>query len=199
MLSRAARFGFGLFAAILVSGCADKPVVQRLPEISFANQRPIYLDVAQLEIVSQFQPSGRAPNYEHLMPVSPEAATIRWAQDRLRPVGRTGYARVTIKDAAVIRTDLRTDKGVKGMFKDEQAERYDGTVEVLVEILDARHLPMAAEVTARAARTRTLNEDVTVNERERALFDITDSMARDIDVQLDGLIRSYLSRWVSQQ
>ena len=199
MVSRAVRFGLGLIALVLVASCSSKPVVQRLPELNFTDRPPIYLDVAQLEIVSQYQPPGRAPNYEHLMPVSPEAAAIRWAKDRLRPVGRSGSARVIIKDAAVLRTDLRTDKGVKGMFKDEQAERYDGTLEVMVEILDNRHLPIGAEVTARAARTRSLTEDVTVNERERALFDITESMARDVDTQLDGLIRSYLGKWVTQQ
>ena len=199
MLSRAFRFGLGLFALVMVSACGSKPPVQRLPELSFASERPIYLNVAQLEIVSQYQPPGRPPNYEHLMPISPEAAAIRWAKDRLHPIGRTGSARVIIKDAPVIRTDLKTDKSVKGMFKDEQAERYDGTLEVMVEILDERHLPIGAEVTARAARTRSVAEDVTVNERERTLFDVTESMARDIDTQLDGLIRSYLGKWVAQQ
>lgn len=190
------RLGFGLLSLMAVSSCSTKPAVQRLPELTFTDKKPIYMDVAQLEIVSQFQPTGRAPNYEHLMPLSPEAAAIRWAKDRLKPVGRTGSVRVVIKDAPVIRTDLKIDTSVKGMFKDEQAERYDGTLEVMVEILDARHLPIGTDVTARATRTRSLAEDVTVNERERALFDITETMARDIDTQLDGLIHSYMSKWV---
>ena len=196
MVSRALRFGFGLAALVLVAACSSKPAVQHLPELSFTNRPPIALNVAQLEIVSQYQPPGRAPNYEHLMPISPEAAIIRWAKDRLRPVGTTGTARVVIKDAPVLRVDLKTDTSVKGMFKDEQSERYDGTLEVTVEILDNRHLPIGAEVTARATRSRTLNEDATVNERDKVLFDVTESMARDIDTQLDGLIRSYLNKWV---
>jgi hypothetical protein len=184
---------------LLVVSCSTKPTVQRLPDLSFADSKPIYLDVGQLEIISQYQPPGKAPNYEHLMPISPEAAAIRWAKDRLRPVGRTGFARVVIKDAAVIKTDLKTDKSIKGMLKDEQAERYDGTLEVMVEILDARHMSIGTDVTSRATRTRSLAEDVTVNERERALYEITESMARDIDTQLDGLIRSYMGKWLVQQ
>jgi len=199
MISRVARIGFGLLALLVVASCSTKPAVQRLPELTFTDRKPIFLNVAQLEIVSQYQPPGKAPNYEHLMPISPEAAAIRWAKDRLRPVGTTGFARVVIKDAPVIKTDLKTDTSVKGMFKDEQAERYDGSLEVMVEILDARHLPIGTDVTARATRTRSLAEDVTVNERERALFDITESMARDIDTQLDGLIHSYMAKWVVVQ
>ena len=199
MFSRVARFGFGLLALVAVAACSTKPAVQHLPDLSFADRKPVLLDVAQLEIVSQYQPPGKAPNYEHLMPISPEAAAIRWAKERLRPVGKTGFARVVIKDGAVIRTDLKVDTSVKGMFKDEQAERYDGTLEIQVELLDARHLPIGTDVTARATRTRSLPEDVTVNERERALFDVTESMARDIDTQLDGLIRSYMAKWVVAQ
>ena len=197
MFSRAVKFGLGLLAAVTLTACADKPSIQRLPDINFAGERPIYLNVAQLEIDPQYQAPGRLPNYEHLMPVAPEDAVIRWAKERLRPVGRTGFARVVIKDAPVVQTQLHTDKGVKGMFKDELSERFDASLEVVVEILDERHMPIGSEVTARAARSKTLNEDVTVNERQRALFDITDTMVHDIDSQLDGLIRNYLSRWVS--
>ncbi len=199
MISRPILRAFGLLALLAVCSCSTKPAVQHLPELTFTDRKPVYMDVAQLEIVSQYQPPGRAPNYEHLMPISPEAAAIRWAKDRLKPVGRTGSVRVIIKDAPVIRTDLKVDTSVKGMFKDEQAERYDGTLEVLVEILDARHLPIGTDITARATRTRSLAEDVTVNERERALFDITETMARDVDTQLDGLIHSYMSKWVVVQ
>ena len=199
MVSRFVRLGLSTLVLMLVVSCSTKPTVQRLPDLSFADSKPIYLDVGQLEIISQYQPPGKAPNYEHLMPISPEAAAIRWAKDRLRPVGRAGFARVVIKDAAVLKTDLKTDKSIKGMLKDEQAERYDGTLEVMVEILDARHMAIGTDVTSRATRTRTLAEDVTVNERERALYEITESMARDIDTQLDGLIRSYMSKWLVHQ
>ncbi len=199
LLGRFGRLGLGFLALLVVASCSTKPAVQRLPELTFTDHKPIYLDVGQLEIVSQYQPPGKAPNYEHLMPISPEAAAIRWAKDRLRPVGRSGFARVVIKDAPVIKTDLKTDTSVKGMFKDEQSERYDGSLEVMVEILDARHMSIGTDVTARATRTRSLAEDVTVNEREKALYEVTESMARDIDTQLDGLIRTYMAKWVVQQ
>jgi len=197
MIVRPSRLAMALAAALALVACDSKPPVQRLPEISFADKAPIVLDVGQLEIVSEYQSPARSPNYEHLMPVSPEAAMIRWAKERLKPMGRAGFARVVIKDASVVKSDLRTDKGLTGMFKEEQAERYDGKLDVEVQILDARHMQQA-NVTARATRVRSLAEGVTVNERDKALHEITELMITDIDSQLDGLIRTYESRWVMQ-
>jgi len=197
MRVRPFRLAFAMAALLVVGACENKPPVQKLPEISFADKAPIKLDVAQLEIDSEYRSPARLPNYEHLMPVSPEAATIRWAKDRLKPLGRTGFARVVIKDARVIQTQLKTDTGLTGMFKEEQGERYEGTLDVAIQILDQRHLPVA-DIVTRATRSRTVPKDVTVNERDRILYEITESLIKDVDAQADGLIRSYFARWIMQ-
>lgn len=195
MSFRPSRVVMALVAVLALSACQSTPPIQKLPEISFADKRPIQLDVGQLEIVPEYVSPARKPNIEHLMPVSPENATVRWAQDRLKPMGRTGFARVVIKDARVVEVPLRTEKGFTDMFREEQAERYDGTLDVAIQILDERHLPVA-DVVARATRTKTVPEGVSLNERDRVLYEITEALIRDIDAQLDGLIRSYLNRWV---
>ncbi|MBI2235411.1 MAG: hypothetical protein HYU60_00375 [Magnetospirillum sp.] len=197
MVARHFRVMAVILATLALPACQDvKPPMQKLPAISFATQRPINLDVGQLEIVPEYQAPGRSPNVEHLMPVSPEGAAIRWAQDRLKPVGTTGYARVTIKDAKVVAIPLKVDKGVSGLFKTEQEERYDASLDVAVEILDQRHLPIGSDVVARANRSRTVPEGMTINQRDRVLYEISESLAKDIDQQLDQLIRTYLARWV---
>ncbi len=198
MIARIFRLVLAFASVAAVAACDTAPPVQRLPEISFAGEAPITLDVGQLEIVSEYKPPGRLPNYEQMMPVSPEAAAIRWAKDRLRPMGRSGYARVVIKNASVIQTPLKTDKGFTGMFKEEQAFRYDGTLDIDVQILDDRHMPLA-DVTAQATRSRTTGEGITVNERDRDLYEISEALIKDVDSQMDGLIHTYLARWVMQQ
>ena len=197
MVARHFRVMAVILATFALPACQNvKPPMQKLPDISFANLRPINLDVGQLEIVPEYQSPGRSPNVEHLMPVSPEGAAVRWAQDRLKPVGSTGYARVTIKDAKVVVVPLKTDKGVAGLFKTEQEERYDASLDVAVEILDQRHLPIGSDVVARASRSRTVPEGITINERDRVFYEISEALAKDIDQQLDQLIRTYLARWV---
>jgi len=181
---------FIIATVLALSACNAPPVVPSFKTSSVVAE-PIVLDVGQLEIVSQFNSPGRLPNFDHLMPMSPQTAAIRWAKDRLKPMGRSGFARVVIKDASVIKTDLM----VTGRSKDEQAERYDGKLDVQVQILDPRHMPLA-DVTARATRVRSLPVGVTASERDTALNEMTRMMIADIDSTLDGLIRSYEARWV---
>ncbi|MDO8607806.1 MAG: hypothetical protein Q7R40_14810 [Phaeospirillum sp.] len=190
------RLAVVVLAALAVTACENtKPPMQKLPEISFSNLRPFSLDVGQLEIVSEYVAPGRSPNIEHQMPVSPEGAAQRWAQDRLRPMGKSGFARVVIRDAKVVEVPLSIDKGISGAFKKEQEMRYDAALDVAVQILDPRHM-VIAETVARATRSRTVAEGITLNERDRLLYDISEGLAKDIDEQLSQLIRNYLGRWV---
>lgn len=195
MFFRPSRVVMALACVLALAACENKPPVQRLPEISFADKRPFNLDVGQLEIVPEYVSPAKRPNIEHMMPVSPENATVRWAQDRLRPVGRSGFARVVIKDAKVVEASLKTDKSFTGMFKQEQAERYDGSLDVAIQILDERHMPVA-DVVARATRTRTVPEGVSLNERDRVLYEISEALISDINTQMEQLIPTYLNRWV---
>lgn len=197
MFLRPSRAALAVAAVLALSACESKPPIQRLPDITFTDKRPIQLDVGQLEIVPEYVSSAARPHVEQTMPVSPENATVRWAQDRLKPMGRSGFARVVIKDASVVEVPLAVDKGLTGMFKDQQSARYDGALDVAIQILDDRHLPVA-DVVARATRTKTVPEGATLNERDRVLYEISESLIRDIDTQMDGLIRSYLNRWVMQ-
>lgn len=190
------RLVVAVAATLAIAACQNtQPPMQKLPEISFAHLRPIQLDVGQLEIVSEFASPGRSPNIEHLMPVSPEAAAQRWAQDRLRPMGRTGLARVVIRDAKVVEVPLAIDKGLTGSFKKEQETRYDASLDVAVQILDARQM-VIGETMARATRSRTVAEGITLNQRDRILYDISEGLAKDIDEQMNQLIGNYLGRWV---
>ncbi len=195
MYARPLRLLTVLIALSLTAACETQPPAPKLPEIGFADKTPFSLNVGQLEIVSEYKTPGRAPNVDQLMQISPEAAAVRWAKDRIKPMGRTGSVRVVIKDGSVVEVSLKTEKGFTGLFKDEPGTRYDGKLDVAIQILDERHLPVA-EVVAHASHSRSLLEGITVNERDKALWDISNAMIHDIDDQMDGMIRSYFARWV---
>lgn len=196
MIARHLRLAAACIAVLTLGACQSaKPPMQKLPEISFANLRPFQLDVGRLEIVSEFVAPGRSPHIEHLMPVSPEGALQRWAQDRLKPIGRSGSARLVIKDAKVVEVPLATDKGLTGAFKKEQEIRYDANVDAVLQILDERGM-VQGETAARASRSRTVAEGITLNERDRVLYDISESLAKEIDRQMSLSIQSYLGRWL---
>lgn len=198
MIARSIRLAMAVAATFALGACESvAPQMQRLPEISFAHKQPIQLNIAELRIDPQYQPPGRKPNIEHLMPVSPESAAVRWAQDRLRPMGAagSGAARMIIADARVVEVPLPVEKGLTGLFKEQQAERYEGFLDISIQILDQRNLPIA-DVVARATRTRSVPQGISLNERDRVLHELTEDMITDIDNQMDGLIRTYMARWV---
>jgi len=201
MIARHLRLMAVALAALVplaTTACSNsKPPIQRLPEISFANRGTFNLNVAELEILPEYVPPGRAPNIEHQIPVAPGKAMERWALDRIRPVGarNSGYARLVIKDARVTETPLSVDKGLSGAFKTQQELRYDARLQVTIEIQDARHMTLGS-VDASAARSRTVAEGLTVNERDRILYEITESLAQEVDEKLTALIPGYLGRWL---
>jgi len=187
-----------LALALSVTACHNSgPPSQNSPQISFADRTPFRLNVAEVQVVWEYQPPGRLPNVDQQMALPPGSAIVRWAQDRLRPVGQagSGSARVVIRDASVVEVPLRVDRSLSGSFKNEQEMRYDGTLQIAIEIKDARQITVA-DVTAAAQRSRSVAEDLTLNQRDRVLFDISEDLARDIDRQMDQLIRDYFGRWL---
>ena len=198
MILRKIGAAAAVVAALAVSACEVAPPQQRLPQLTFAHLQPYQIDVGRVEVVNEYQSPMRDPNVEHVMPVSPEAAVKRWVQDRLQPVGTTGAVRVVIRDGSVVEVPLKTDKGVTGLFKEQQAERYDATLALLVQVLDERNLPRA-EIIARTQRSRTVPEGTTLNERDRVWFGMVEDMMNDLNGQLEGLIPQYFGQYLIQR
>lgn len=198
MILRKIGAAAAVIAALTVSACEMAPPQQRLPQLTFAHLQPYRLDVGRVEVASEYQAPLRDPNVEHIMPVSPEAAVKRWVQDRLQPVGTTGAVRVLIRDAHVVEVPLQTDKGFTGLFKQQQAERYDAVLDLLVQVLDERNLPRA-EIVARTQRSRTVPEGTTLNDRDRVWFDMVEEMMGDLNTQFEGLIPQYFGQYLNQR
>lgn len=195
MTLRPLRFAAALLAILATAACETPPPQQRLPELSFANQAPYRLNVGRIEVVSEFQSPNRPPHIENQVPLSPEAAVKRWVQQRLAPMGTAGALRVTIKDARVVEKSLQMDKSVTGFFKKEQSELYDAHLQLVIQVLDERNQP-TAEIHARSARSRSVAEGTTLNDRDRIWYEMVEDMILDLNRQLDGLIPQYLGQYL---
>ena len=110
-----------LFTVLLISltgGCSaifgsyegDEPA--RYTELRFEDQKPIKLKVSKVDVISEFTPSFRRPNVEHLFPISIEKTAKTWARDRLEAVDFSSdkVAQFIIKDASVTEELETTDK-----------------------------------------------------------------------------------------
>ena len=184
-----------LLAIVVLPACAAPPPV-RLPDMTFTDRPRFLLDVAEIQVVDQYQPTFRLPNIEHQVPVSPAKAAERWARDRLIPVGASGVAVVTIKDARVIENSLRITPGVQGVFTKDQAARYDAFIEMSVEIKPINIMAPEGAASGRAERSRTVAEGITPNELDRVLYELVEGMMRDVDLQLDVNIQRFLAAFI---
>jgi hypothetical protein len=184
-------FGLGL----TLSACSNAPPMQRLPDMTFLYKPPIRLNIARVEVVSEYSAPTVRPNIEYDMPVSPEAAVRKWAQDRLKPVGKEGILRIVIHKASATETPLQTDQGLSGMFKKEQAARVDENLDVTLQMLDD-HQFTVADVSGKAFRSRTEPEDQKLNQRDQLLYDLTYDLVRGFDEEVEPNIRTGFNKWL---
>jgi hypothetical protein len=182
--------------AALLSGCAGAPPAATVAEITFTHLPPINLDVAAIELVEQFVAPLEPPHVEGDLPVTPAAAAKRWVTDRLVPAGTTRIARVTLEDASATEQALATEGGMSGLFTSEQAKRYDVTVAMRIEIIDQATRFVEGFATASAAKSTTIAEDATLDERDRTLLGLVEAVMQDLDENLDLSIRRHLARFV---
>jgi hypothetical protein len=188
-MKRRAFFVAGL-AALTLAACESKPPPRpTFADIRFTERPPMRIDAAAVDIERQFRPTLRPPNVEHLFPVSPERAMENWARDRLQATGTSRRVRVRIVDASVREVELPRTGGVRGAFTTDQAQRYDATVEMSVDIMGERGFAERS-VTAKAARSRSVPENITPNDRELVWYQLTKELMADLDIELERQIRS---------
>ena len=185
---------FGL--AAVIAGCGGvNPPTSRLPELSFRGAPPFRLNIARIEVVNKYTAPAGAPHIEYDMPVSPEQAVKRWVEDRLQPVGRSGTLRVVINEASATETPLKTDQGLTGVFKKEQAARVDMSVNVVLQMLDERQF-VIADVSGDAMRSSTEPEGQKLNERDRFLYDMVADLIKGMDAKFGPNVPVAFGQWL---
>ncbi len=186
---RAALLGLALS---VLAACNTAPPQQSFPEVTYKHLAPIRLDVKSIEVVQTYSPPFKAPNVEHLFPLSPGAAAERWARDRIQAVGKDGRARFVVRQAGVIEEKLAKSGGLTGLVKTEQTQRY--VADLAVELVVQDDLGQRdGNVQARAQLSRTVAEDVTLNGLEQVWFEMTEALMRDLNAQLERGAATYLT------
>lgn len=186
-------FSVGILAAL--AACETTVPPRAFPDLRYNHLTPIRLDAVRVDVIQQYKSSGTKPNVEHEFPTRPAAVAAQWATDRLTAVGVNNTVRVTIVNGAVVEVPLKRTTGVKGVFTTDQSERYDGTLEIKIEILGPRGRQLAS-VSSQAKRARTVPENITLAERERVWFRMTESMMNDLNLSLERQIRQHFSSWL---
>lgn len=158
----------------------------------FGNRPVITLDVAEIEVVNTYVAPLQPPNVEHTLSVTPAESVRLWVQERLKAGGTTGKLRVTIKQASIVEVQLPRTTGIKGWFTTDQTQRYDGTLSVGLQIEQpAKNFLGSTESTVTSSKS--VSEDVTLDQRQVTWDVMVHEMARDMDSQLSQGIRNNLA------
>ncbi len=187
--SRSFRQIFLLLAAFALAACETPSPKITFPEITFQHKPPIKLDVRDISFEQVYRPPSRPPNVDHLFPVRPAAAAVRWGRDRLRAAGATGRARYVVREASVVEVPLKMESGLKGMMTIDQSERYDARLVVDVH-LNSDERRSLGTITVEVVRSQTVAEDISLNEREKVWFDMTEALMRDFDAELEKALKT---------
>src|SRR5271166_2639491 len=183
-----------VLAGVLI-GC-DTPATRPVfPDIRFTDLPKLRLDVAAIDLQDEFKPTFQAPDVEHLFPVSPQHAMENWVHDRLVATGTTRRARVRLIDARVKEVELPKTPGITGMVTTDQAERYDATLEMSVDILGDRGFPERS-ISAKATRSQSVAEGITPNERDQAWYAMTKQVMSDLNQELEKQMRTNFTFYI---
>lgn len=188
---------FAFSTSLLVGACSTPVTQQTLPQMSFAHLGSINFDVETVEIDNRYLTPVESQKIESRFPTSPADAIRLWAIDRLKPVGAagSGVLRVVINQANVKETDLTLDKSIKGAFTKQQSNRYDLALDIALEIIDGSGKQVGFSA-AKAFRSITTGEDISLNDREKKWFEMTEKTMADLNVEIESNIRRYLAAWI---
>jgi len=181
-----------LFCTLL--SCKTSNIESTTPELTFSHLPDIRINVAKISVLNEYKMPFKKPNVEHVAPVSPGASVERWVSDILVPVGDKLDAQFIIKSGSIIESELKTQKGLKGVFAIEQSKRYTAIVDARLEIFDgSRRL---ATINANAKRSHTLREDATPNLKTNLLFNLVENLMATFDRELRRQVDSHLQNYI---
>ena len=181
-----------LFCTLL--SCKTSNIESTTPELTFSHLPDIRINVAKISVLNEYKMPFKQPNVEHVAPISPGASVERWVSDILIPVGDKLDAQFIIKSGSIIESELKTQKGLKGVFAIEQSKRYTAIVDARLEIFDGSH--RLATINAKAKRSHTLREDATPNLKTNLLFNLVENLMATFDRELRRQVDSHLQNYI---
>jgi len=180
-----------------LGACTTPPLRPTFPELGFSHKQPFVFQAARVEVRSQYRRPNTLPNVEHVMPLAPDRAAGRWAEDRLRANGEGEvFVRFTVHDASVIQKQLQVERGLRGLLNTEQAESYHAQLEATVELVDDLTGVALGEAHAKVWRSQTVPEDATINERDETWFALVEALIGAFDAAMAAQIQTHLGSYL---
>lgn len=191
-LGKAFRIATAALGLALLAGCASAPQEPSFADITFAHLPPIVLNVANIDIRTDYRPSEEKPYIDRELPVDLTETVAGWARDRLKAGGTSGTATFIVEESSMKEVDLKKTEGITGLFTTDQAQKYEGVIKVLVHAENPA-TGQEGRTEVNASRTQTVAEDATLNDRARTWYGMEDALVKDMNKRLEEGIRRNLA------
>lgn len=187
------------FAAFLCLGLAacQTPMEHTNSALPRFNDKPVIrLDVSDIKINDEYEPTTKMPFIEHTFNHTPSEVIQSWVHDRLEAGGVKRRLEVTITDASVKETSLPPTPGLKGLFTNDQEARYDASVKLEARIYEDGKIVSIAEATATAQMSNTIAENATLVERDQFFDKLTLDVVTKATNELEKNMRQYFAPYI---
>ncbi|NQW00781.1 MAG: hypothetical protein HQ483_13840 [Rhodospirillales bacterium] len=188
---------FAVSALLMAGACSTPVTTQTLPQMSFTHLGVLNFNVESIEIDNRYKASNNSSQIEARFPTPPATAIRTWAIDRFKPVGPAGSGtlRIVINQASVKETDLKLEKGFTATFTKQQSNQYDLIMDIALEIIDGSGKQVGFSA-AKASRSITTGEDLSLNDRDKRWFEMTEKAMAELNAEMESNIRRYLASWL---
>ncbi len=175
-----------VFSILFLTGCAQSISGTPMPKFDFSSQSMIPVAVKNIVVNDVYQPPIAAPHVDHLFPLKLTEAVRHWSDRRFETRGDAGTMYITIQEASVVEQPLSRTTGVKGWFTFDQAYRYQAklVVEITTDLPDDKRHGNHDSTRATIEHSRTVGENASVQEREKAWVQLTEDVMQDLDLYL---------------
>lgn len=180
-------------ALALMAACTTAPVAN-YPDVTWRHLAPIMFSAGPVEKIAAWS-DGEEGSIASDLPFSLGKMAMNWPDDRLQTAGTSDMLRYSVTEASITSNALKTTKGIKGVFTDDQSDKIELKVAAKLELMDANGI-QKGEVQAMASRSRTLSESMSVSEREQAIYEATAALLMDLDRELERQINANLGRFI---
>ncbi|MFV0625835.1 MAG: hypothetical protein ACK5N8_00615 [Alphaproteobacteria bacterium] len=194
-MNKFSKIILSLISFSLISACtlSKDEEIEKFNEPRYTDRGQIELKVSNIEIESDFVSKLRAPNVEHLFPISIEKTAKLWARDRLRAADYSSNKKAyyIIKNASVTEELIKSDKP----FSKDRI-KYKANLNVVLRINDGNNAS-SAQTEIEVWRELTIPADTTIEEKERYWNGMVIKLFDEFDVRMEQNIHQYLNMYVA--
>jgi hypothetical protein len=184
-----------LFICLLTlagAGACTPPPKPAAPNLIFSGGPQFVLPAeGKVEVVEQYQPPLEPPHVEHEFGLTPAQIARAWARDRIKVDPGDGTVRMTIVEASVVQNELKTDKGLAALFKNQPDRQLVAQLKVR---LDYVGIAGSATATVDAMAERKISRNDTLLETEAAYYEMIESLAATFQRKMDESVRKHFAR-----